>query len=148
MIKDSIERADVYYNISNNLRNGFEWIKNVDLNNISDGRYDLSDGNYANVQTYTTKDDALFEAHRNYIDIQYVVEGEEQVGVVDYSVCSVGIEYDEEKDIEFLTCNLSTQYIKIKKGEFLVLFPHDAHKPSIKIDENKLIKKIVVKVKI
>ena len=70
--------------------------------NIKDGRYEISDCLYANVQTYNTKDDAPYEAHRDYIDIQYMVIGEEQSGVTDYSNCFTKEEYNKEKDIEFL----------------------------------------------
>lgn len=146
MIKDNINRAQTYYGISENLRKGFEWIKNNDLKNMPDGRYEISDSIYANLQSYVTKDDAPYEAHRDYIDIQYMVSGEELSGVTDYSNCTVAEAYNKEKDIEFLTCNVKEQFYKLPEGGFFVFFPHDAHKPAIKINENKNVKKVIVKV--
>ena len=146
MIKDNIDNAKTYYNISNNLREGFEWIKNNDLKNMPDGRYEISDRIYANLQSYTTKNDAPYEAHRKYIDIQYMVKGEELSGITNYSNCSVTEEYNSEKDIEFLKCNIKEEFCKISEGEFFVFFPHDAHKPALKTDENKNVKKVIVKV--
>jgi YhcH/YjgK/YiaL family protein len=148
MIKDSLKRANTYYGISENLKTGFEWIKNNDLKNMADGRYEISDKIYANLQSYLTKDNAPYEAHRDYIDIQYMVDGEELSGVTDYSNCSIKEEYNKEKDIEFLSCNSEEEFCKIRAGEFFVFFPHDAHKPALKVNENKNVKKVIVKVKI
>lgn len=148
MIKDSLKRADTYYGISDNLKAGFEWIKNNDLKNMPDGRYEISDKIYANLQSYLTKDDAPYEAHRDYIDIQYMVTGEELSGVTDYLNCSVTEQYNKEKDIEFLKNNTDEQFHKISEGEFFVFFPHDAHKPAIKVNENKNVKKVIVKVSV
>lgn len=146
MIKDSIERAEIYYKLSDRIKTGFEWIKNNNLKNMPDGRYEIGDKIYANLQSYRTKDDAPYEAHRDYIDIQYMVFGEELSGVTDYSNCSLKEEYNKEKDIEFLSCNSTEEFYKIKEGEFFVFFPHDAHKPAIKVDKNKNVKKVIVKV--
>lgn len=148
MIKDTLKRAETYYGISANLKTGFEWIKNNDLKNMPDGRYEISDRIYANLQSYVTKDDAPYEAHRDYIDIQYMISGEELSGVTDYSNCSIKEEYNKEKDIEFLNNKTSEEFYKISEGEFFVFFPHDAHKPALKTGENKTVKKVIVKVEI
>ena len=42
----------------------------------------------ANVQEYETKETSLFEAHEKYIDVQYIVSGEEVVEVTDISKTS------------------------------------------------------------
>lgn len=148
MIKDSIKRAETYYGISEHLKKGFEWIKNHDLKSMPEGRYEIDEENYANLQSYLTKDDAPYEAHRDYIDIQYMVDGEELSGRVDYNDCSTKEEYNKEKDIEFLDSNVEEEFYKIKEGEFFVFFPHDAHKPAIKVKENKKVKKVIVKVRV
>jgi len=146
MIKDNLKNAETYYNISENLRTGFEWIKNNNLKNMPEGRYEISDKIYANLQSYMTKDNAPYEAHKDYIDIQYMVTGEELSGVTDYSNCSVEEKYDKEKDIEFLKINKEEEFYKIAEGEFFVFFPHDAHKPALKVNENKNVKKVIIKV--
>ena len=146
MIKDSINNAETYYKISEKLREGFEWIKNNDLVNMPDGKYKISESIYANLQSYITKDNAPYEAHRDYIDIQYMVQGEELSGVTNYSNCQTTEKYNKEKDIEFLACNKKEEFFKISEGEFFVFFPHDAHKPAIKINANKNVNKVIVTV--
>lgn len=148
MIKDKLKNAENYYILSDNLRKGFEWLRDTDLEGLADGKYEI-DGNvvYASVQTYLTKTEANYEAHKNYIDIQYLIDGCEFVGVTDLDNCKTCIEYDNERDLEFFECLKEDDYQSLRKGEFLVLFPHDAHKPSM--DYNGLkseVKKVVVKV--
>ena len=146
MIKDNLNRAETYFGLSENIKIGLSWIMNNDLKNMPDGRYEINDNIYANVQSYMTKDDAPYEAHRSYIDIQYMIEGEELAGVTDYKNCTTTEKYDSDKDCEFLKCNTKESFYSIKTNEFFIFFPHDAHKPALKINENKPVKKVVVKV--
>ena len=132
--------------LSENIQMGLEWLRINDLDKFSDGRYTIDgDRIFVNIQSYETKRDALFEAHRKYIDIQYMIEGEEKIGVARYSECKNEIPYDNIRDIEFLSCK-ADNYQLLKKGEFLILYPEDAHKPSIAIDNPNKVKKAVVKV--
>ena len=147
MIKDSLKNAGIYFSLSENLKKGLEWLKTQDLVNIACGRYEIdSDAVWANVQEYETKDDADFEAHRKYIDIQYMVKGEELVGVIDLVNCKTCIEYDNEKDLEFFETKAKFQYQELREGDFLIFYPHDAHKPSIAFGAKSMVKKVVVKV--
>ena len=147
MIKDKLENAFLYHNLSENLKTGFEWLQKNDLENLEDGKY-VIDGDkvYASVQTYETKNDAKYESHRKYIDIQYMIKGVEKVGVTNLSNCTSCIEYDSQKDLEFFDINLGDEYLELAQGYFLVFYPQDAHKPSIKYNTNSLVKKVVVKV--
>lgn len=149
MIKDKLENAKTYYGISEKLKQGFEWLKKSDLVNIADGKY-LIDGEklFANVQSYDTKDDAPYEAHRKYADIQYMIKGVEKVGVTHYSNCSTEIEYNPEKDIEFLRCDICDSFETLEEGDFLVFYPQDAHQPSLNPDKKLNVKKVIVKVEI
>ena len=147
MIKDTLNNAKYYYCLSKNLKKGFEWLNNNNLSEIKCDKYLIDAENiYANVQEYDTKEDANFEAHKQYIDIQCVIKGTEQVVVCDRNACSVVEEYNQEKDIEFLTCDSTNDTIVLNQGDFLILYPQDAHKPSITYKKKEKVKKIVVKV--
>ena len=149
MIKDRLENSNLYHNLSENLSKGFSWLQKNDLKNLKDGKYDI-DGNkiYASIQTYETKEDAKYEAHRKYIDIQYIVNGEEKIGVTDLSNCISCTNYDESKDIEFFDIEKKDEYLDLDEGYFMILYPQDAHKPSISKDKTSTVKKVVVKVAI
>ncbi len=149
MIKDTLLNAEVYYGLSEGIEKGLEWLLVTDFGSIPDGRY-VIDGNkvYANVQSYETKLDALYEAHRDYIDIQYMISGVEKIGVVNYEKCEVVEEYDKENDIEFLKPKRAEEFLLLQKEGILILYPHDAHKPSIAIENPQQVRKAVVKVHI
>ena len=147
MIKDKLENASIYYDLSDYLKKGFLWLESVDLNNLSDGRYEIDGDNvFASIQTYETKEDAKYESHKKYIDIQYMIDGTERVGVTNLSNCTTCIEYDNERDLEFYDINVEEEFVELSKGYFVVLYPHDAHKPSISLDEKSIVRKVVVKV--
>ena len=147
MIKDKLQNAENYYGISARLKAGFEWLKNNDMVNMPDGRYYIDKENiYANVQSYDTKDDAPFESHRKYIDIQYMIKGDEKCGITNYKNCKTTEAYDSEKDIEFLSCTNGAEYLRLEEGEFLVFLPQDAHQPALDNGEKKFVKKVIVKV--
>ena len=140
-------KGSLFNEIGQNLQKGLDWLRKTDLENLADGKY-LIDGEriFANVQSYETKITAPFEAHKKYIDIQYMIKGEEKIGVVDYDVCTTVEEYNGQKDIEFLDCSENINYCTLKEGEFLILYPDDAHQPSLAIDNPAFVKKAVVKV--
>ena len=137
MIKDKLYKRVI---------DGLDYLTSTDFSKMEDGRHEINEDMYVNVQTYQTKEDALFEAHRDYIDIQYVIDGEEQIGVTDYSSCSESIPYDKEKDIEFLEGN--GVFYPLRAGEYMILYPEDAHKPSITLDKQSTVRKAVVKVRV
>ncbi len=148
MIKDKLNNSKVYFALSENIRKGFEWLlaNKEFLKNIKPDRYIIDGDNvWANVQIYNTKGDADYEAHRKYVDIQYMIEGNEIVGVTDITNCTTTVEYNQEKDIEFLHSTVEEEYQELNEGEFLLFYPHDAHKPSINPGETKTVKKVVVK---
>lgn len=149
MIKDKLKNAKIYYNLSTNLKLGLNWLETTDLNSLIDGKYTINgDSIYASVQTYETKTDANYESHRKYIDIQYVIKGEEKIGVTDLSNCETCIEYDRERDLEFYIIKSKEEFIELKEGAFAIFYPHDVHKPSIAINQPSTVKKVVVKVAI
>lgn len=89
--------------------------------------------------------EALLEAHKNYLDIQLLLEGSERIGwkaMEDAEV--VETPYDEEKDIVFYA-DKSDSYIQLKPGQFAVIFPEDLHAPGVSDGD---LHKVVAKIKL
>lgn len=151
MIKDNIQNADKYFSLSERIKLGLEYLKNTDLTALEDGRHEIL-GNqvYVNIQNYVSKEevDAKFEAHKNYIDIQYIIDGEERIGVSNVDNFQPLSEYDSEKDIVFLKRNTSDigNFVNLRSNEFVILNPQDAHMPSVAVNSPSNVKKAVVKV--
>jgi YhcH/YjgK/YiaL family protein len=129
----------------------FSFLKNNDLKNLDVKRYEIDGGNvYAPVSEYLSKNeqDARYEAHRKYIDIQYVISGRELIGIAPVSSRNETLEpYNEANDIEFMGVSNGENH-QATPDRFFIFFPEDAHRPGQKDGENAMVRKIVVKVKI
>lgn len=89
--------------------------------------------------------ECIYEAHRNYIDLHYIVRGVERIATSDISALTTEVPYSEEKDIGFLTGE-ADGYYDLKPGQFMVCFPNDAHKVAIMKDQPAPIDKVVFKI--
>jgi YhcH/YjgK/YiaL family protein len=145
------EFVKAYFKNKERWDKAFGYMKSTDLETLEVKRHDIDgDKLYAMVTEYLTKNrrDARFEAHRNYIDIQYVISGEEMIGVAPMTAKSEILQpYDESKDIEFMTVNEGIE-LKATPQNFFLFFPADIHRPSLSVGDSTQVKKIVVKVKI
>ena len=108
--------------------------------------YPLSDGNRFFVAVGTTKAPDVAEAHRKYMDIQYIVKGKEVMGWADLSACTPTVDFNEEKDIGMYTGDF--EFITINEGICYVAFPEDAHMPGRHLDVPNDFVKVVVKLKV
>lgn len=145
MIIDRIENAALYYPLHPKFKQAFDYIAQIDIHTLPVGRHDIDDGMYVLVQEYTTKQkgEGKWEAHRRYIDLQYVVQGVEGMGYANIHHLQQG-EYIPEKD--FLPLFGEGNQVELKSGCFVLLFPEDAHMPSMALGESKPARKIVLKI--
>jgi biofilm protein TabA len=94
---------------------------------------------------YETKghEELQWEAHRNFIDLHYIIEGEEVVQVSDIQLMIATTEYQD--DFQFFEGN-AEQSINCKKGDFLFLLPHEVHKTAVALNIKGHVKKYVFKI--
>ncbi|MFD0792138.1 YhcH/YjgK/YiaL family protein [Mucilaginibacter litoreus] len=102
---------------------------------------------YANITRSPSKelDNANWESHKNYIDLQYVINGKEQIGVADIATATVTKPYDAAKDVA--NYRAEGKYYTAEPGIFFLFFPQDAHRPNIKVAGYDVVKKMVIKIK-
>lgn len=88
----------------------FKFLTETDLKNLPTGRTDLSDDVYVVVSEYETKEkeDAKFESHQKYIDLQYLISGEELIGLTNEKNLEVAIPNSESNDITFYNFNVES----------------------------------------
>ena len=149
MIIDKIENISIYKNIPEIAR---DFILSLKKETPSLGKHVLSESIYANVETYETKllENGKFEALKDYIDVQILLKGHEQIFIAPQNSLTMSEPYDAKRDIEFYSDNIrSFQSIKLDGTNFVMLFPHEAHAPQVSIDEKlENVLKVVVKIKI
>jgi YhcH/YjgK/YiaL family protein len=148
MIYDKIDNLETYTGISEDIRLGLRWLRDVNPD-IENGVYKLSPRVKAIVSEYTTKEvnENGYEAHRVFIDIQFLLKGSEKI-------CSLPLEYLRETkmykaDIDaafYKEASVKPQEMVLGSGYFAVFFPQDGHMPGLFITEECVVKKIVVKV--
>ena len=150
MIYDKVENMSLYFD----RLKGFEKIEkayNEFINNpIKEGRIDIDGDNlWCNVASYTVNPDnpLKYEAHKEYTDVQVMVDGEEVFGWANTKECNVTEDFKEGCDIAFMDAP-NGQFFELRKGYFAVFFPEDAHAPCRKSENADSAHKLVYKVKL
>jgi YhcH/YjgK/YiaL family protein len=114
------------------------------------GRQDLDgDHCFALVQTYETKpmEKAKFEAHRKYIDVQFIYSGRETILWAPLAaMVEETMAYSEEKEAALWKLVPDVTPLHMSAGHFAILYPQDAHAPCIEWDKPEQVFKVVVKV--
>jgi len=149
MVADKLENAKLYFNLGERINKGLKYILDSDFSKSEPGIYEIEGKNiFAIVTNYKSRlpEEAKIENHKKYIDIQYIVEGSEQIGYAPYTGQNPLIAYDEDKDIAFYHCEISL--IKFEQNSFGIFFPQDIHAPCIATDRPSDVKKVVIKVKV
>lgn len=149
MIIDTAGNANRYVNMHRFFAKAFEFLQNTDLMHAESGKYMIEGEEvFAIVQEYTSRNiaECRLEAHRKYVDIQYIVSGEELIGVNLLSNQRSKDGYDEMNDVIFFEGDFSL--IKMVSGMFAIFYPDDLHMPGITSDHQTTVKKVVIKVRV
>jgi YhcH/YjgK/YiaL family protein len=146
MITDSLAHARVYVALGSRLQQAFDYLRQTEFSGLAPGTYEIDGRNlYAVVQRYTTKpmQQGKWEAHRRYLDVQFVAAGIERIGYAAGSSMGPGL-YDEERDFEELTG--VGDYVTLRAGDLMVLWPGEGHMPGVAAGSPSEVTKVVVKV--
>jgi biofilm protein TabA len=146
---NKIEFAKQYAANPSRWDKAFAYLRNTDFSTVQPGRYPI-DGNdvYALITLGPAKlsDTVMWEAHRNYEDIHYVISGKEKIGIVPLSQAKSIEKYNSERDLGHYAAK-GTFHVA-EPGTFFIITTEEAHKPGIKTDGyDSVVKKLVVKVK-
>lgn len=149
MTYDKINNIEIYTSNSADIYLGLKWLRNVNPD-IANGVYEINPRVKAIVSEYTTKENNEngYEAHRKYIDIQYLIGGEEVVNSLPLEYLNEVRAYDKESDVAFYKeTGIKPQELLLGNGYFAILFPHDGHMPQLCVNEPMKVKKVVIKIK-
>jgi YhcH/YjgK/YiaL family protein len=150
MIVDHLSHAHMYEGSTRRVHHAFAFLRQHDLTTLACGRYDIAPGDdvFAIVQEYQTRSlqEAEWEAHRAYLDVQYIVAGSERMGYAYIDTMLPSSEYDADRDIQHFTGSGSD--IILTPGTFAIFSPHDVHRPGVAVDAPAPVRKIVVKVSV
>ena len=146
MILDVLENAPRYLALHQGFAKAITFLLRPDLKDLPVAKYEI-DG--ARVYAMVSKDlgrkkeEALLETHEQYIDIQLVLAGTDDMGWKPKSLCQQPSgKYDQKTDLQFFA-DEPDAWLSTKSGAFVIFFPEDAHMPLISSGQ---IHKVVVKV--
>ncbi|OGV68868.1 MAG: hypothetical protein A2283_10975 [Lentisphaerae bacterium RIFOXYA12_FULL_48_11] len=147
-IVDRLENYKKYTNLHPGFEKAFAFLSQTNIAQLELTKHVIDGDNVfcpLSKSQGRTREQASLESHRKYIDIQYVISGNEELGYKPATECrQVKETYNSEKDIGFFS-DAPDQWIKVPAGSFIIFFPQDAHAPLV---GNGEIHKAVVKVKL
>lgn len=150
MVLDQLGQWRRYAGLSSRLAPAFTFLEQVSTA-TPPGRYDLTGSNgHALVQAFTTRPatDIVFESHRQYLDVQYLVTGRETILWAPVATLRVVTQaYDPAKDCALYAPVPTATAVRLNPGQFAIFFPADGHAPGLEWDGPGDVLKVVVKVR-
>lgn len=132
------------------VRTALQYLEAHDFTTMETGSYEVAPGITANLDRYTTREaaDCRPEAHEKFLDVQYLVTGEEFLGWCPLSPdLAVAVPYDAARDVIFYQKMVPDSRFILQPGSFAVLFPEDVHEPQMATDSGPApVTKVVVKI--
>jgi len=152
MIYDHIANAARYRALHPLIARGFDYLIALKPADFVPGKVEIEgDFLYAAAAEYQSKlrEAGKWESHRRYADIQFVVEGEEQIAHAPISSLVAKGDYEEAKDrILYLDAPQQGQLFRYRAGWFAIFFPTDGHMPDLAVGIPSRVRKVVVKVQL
>ena len=135
MVLDTFESAARYAALHRAFAKAFRYLGETDLDALPTGRTEIDgpvdDDMFVIIDRKDGRgrDGARLEAHRRYIDIQYTIHGDEEIGWAPLAACaSPAGAYDATRDIIFFD-DIPSLWLSVPRGSFAIFFPEDAHAP-------------------
>jgi YhcH/YjgK/YiaL family protein len=148
MIVDTLNNSARYFVHGDRIATALKYLRDNDCTALPVGKIPIQgDQIYALVQDNTTKlrEQGVWEAHRKYIDVQFVAGGVEEMGYANIQTLTIKKPYDEQAD--YALFDGSGSFITVPAGSFTIFFPEDGHIPGSAVDgKPAAVRKVVVKV--
>lgn len=147
MILGTLQYPSRYCGLGDGVQKALRFLAGRDLAGMPTGRFSIDDDVvYVELIEATTvlPDAKLFEAHTRCIDLHLTLSGEEWYGYAPMNNLKAAGAYDSEKDI--LWYKGEGVYFRVPKGQFVLFFPEDGHKPCVTFSNPETIRKLVVKI--
>lgn len=147
MIFGNIKNLNEYTFLTETVKECFSYAKEQKLVEFENGKHEI-DGErlFVNIVEYTTKnpEERFWEAHKRYLDVHLMLDGEEQIDLNFLSNMDVK-EFVEADDFVPMDGKKNSSVI-LRNGDFLICYPQDGHRTAVMVSEPKTIKKAIFKV--
>lgn len=153
MIVDTLANRHLYANLHPRLALALEFIATTDFSQLSKGVHKIDgDKLLAIINEYETKpqDQEMFEVHRRYVDVQYVISGHEEFGYQPLTDQQADMPYNAEYDFakfDYAKHADKTHFMPLNPAVFAVFFPSDMHMAAT-LETPVAVRKVVMKVQL
>ena len=148
MIIDTLDNAARYSGLGDGIASALRYLTDNDCTKLAAGKIPIrGDQVFVLVQDNTTKprEQGVWEAHRMYVDVQFVASGIEEIGYANIETLTKKKPYNDEHDYELFEG--SGSFVTVTAGSFAIFFPEDGHMPGCAVDGKPApVRKIVVKI--
>lgn len=148
MIADKLSNFALYETVHKDFGKVFEVLRKAAVEGLSE-KLVLDEGNVwvsAAKEANVTDAPRVFEAHRDFIDIHYILSGKETFGYANVDTLTTTKEYDKEGDCELLDGDRSL--LTLNAGDFCITFPQDAHIPFLQKHGDEKLVRVVAKIRV
>jgi biofilm protein TabA len=146
MILDTLAQSGRYRSLHPALARAFDVLAKRNLTTLAPGRHPLDgDRMYISIDHREGRghDGARLEVHRRYLDVQFTIEGCEEIGWMPLDECRHATEaFDSTNDIQFFS-DPPHMWVAVPSGHFAIFFPQDAHAP---LAGRGFVKKAIIKI--
>jgi YhcH/YjgK/YiaL family protein len=145
---DKVEFAKDYHAYSSRWDKAFYFLQHTDFSTLGAGKYPIDgDDVYAVITIGPARsiDTTLWEAHRHYDDIHYVISGKEKIGVAPLARAKLKRNYDSVRDIAYYEAK--GEYFVAEPGTFFIITTKEAHRPNLQTEGSGIVKKLFIKVR-
>ena len=146
MIIDRRENARLYRGLHPLLDTALQWLEKQPAGSFMEGRTAIAGDDLYVIATHghgKREAEARLEAHRNFIDLHLLLEGEESIGWRPTGECRrLAAPYDAEKDC-VLFDDPPRVWLSLSPGSFAMFYPGDAHAPLV---SGGMVRKLVFKI--
>lgn len=149
MIIDKLNDLAALNALDRKLQSKLNFLKETDFSEYAAGRHEIDENSYFMVLEYETRelDECFWEAHQQYLDFHYILEGNEKIAFDHIDRQEVKEEYNEGKDATFFEGDVHS-IVTMNPGDVMICFPEDSHMTAIKGKEAQKVRKIVLKAKV
>lgn len=150
MIQTTLQHMDRFQNLNSRFAEAFKALRTLANEPFQEGIHAVDgDAVYINALQYDTQcaEQSMMEAHRRYIDVMLLLEGEEEIAVCDTrSLRQLTAQYDPEDDASLAKLQEPHSILCMHPGDVAILFPEDAHAPGIQCGIPSHVRKLIAKV--
>lgn len=143
-------RCAEYRRYPDRINAALDWLRAHDPVALAAGRHDIDPAMHAEKFSLSTRPraDITPEAHRDHIDIHYLISGREIIACrLDDGCLTPSEAYDDTRDIVFYPPALDGEsLLHLAPGDFAVLYPGEIHRPGCGTGGS--IDKIVIKIRL